>query len=114
MKERRLQQLLARLRSGEGGHALRRRRRRRQPECVGTALAADVMRARRVPYGVRVDDGGIEPGAVGCAWEELEAQAVEKVNKSSMHQGGQLKCEIVPASQLSAQYLATLREKAYI
>ena len=44
------------------------------PECVGAGLAADVMRARGVPNGVRVDSG-VEPGAVACAWEEMEALA---------------------------------------
>ena len=47
------------------------------PECVGAALAADVMRARGVPHGVCVDSG-VEPGAVACAWEVMQAvQAAE-------------------------------------
>ena len=62
------------------------------PECVGTALAADVMRARRVPYGVRVDCG-IEPGVVAYAWEALEAQA-ERGNECSGRRCGQLEHEV--------------------
>jgi len=47
------------------------------PECVGAVLAADVMRARGVPHGVCVDSG-VEPGAVACAWEVMQAaQAAE-------------------------------------
>jgi len=55
------------------------------PECVGTALAADMMRAHRVLYGVCVD-GGVEPGTV------LEVQA-ERVNECS-GQRRQLECEV--------------------
>ena len=62
------------------------------PECVGAAMAADVMRARGVPCGVFVD-GGVEPGAVACAWKELEAQA-ERVNQCSGWRRGQLECEV--------------------
>ena len=63
-------------------------------ECIGTALAADVVRARRVPCGVRVD-GGVEPGAVVCAWEALEAQAAERVNeRSGWRRRGQLEGEV--------------------
>ena len=51
-------------------------------ECVGTALAADVMRARGVPLGVRVD-ALVEPEALACAWEALEAQAAERVSGCS-------------------------------
>ena len=64
------------------------------PECVGTALAADVMRARGVPCGVNVDVG-LEPEAVVCAWEELEAQAEKSsVNGCSRQQHGRLEREI--------------------
>ena len=62
------------------------------PGCVGAALAADVMRACGVPYGVCVDRG-VEPGVVACAWEELEAQA-ERVNQCSGRRRGQLECEV--------------------
>jgi hypothetical protein len=63
-------------------------------ECVGTAVAADVLRARSVPHGVRVDCG-LEPGTVACAWDELEAQAAGRVNESSGRQhGGQLQGEV--------------------
>ena len=62
------------------------------PECVGTALAADVMRARRVPYGVRVD-GGVEPGVVDCAWTVLEGQA-RRMNECSGRWRGELECEV--------------------
>ena len=62
------------------------------PECVGTALAADMMRARRVPYGVGVDRG-VEPGVVECAWTALEAQA-GRVNECSERRRGQLEGEV--------------------
>ena len=62
------------------------------PECVGTALAADVMRARRVSYGVRVDCG-VEPGEVAWAWAALEAQA-GRVNECSGRGRGQLEGEV--------------------
>ena len=62
-------------------------------ECVGTAHAADVMRARGVPYGVCVDRG-VEPGAVAFAWEVLEVQAAERVNECSGRRRGQLECEV--------------------
>jgi len=61
-------------------------------ECVGTALAADVMRARRVSYGVRVDCG-VEPGEVAWAWAALEAQA-GRVNECSGRGRGQLESEV--------------------
>jgi len=61
-------------------------------ECVGTALAADVMRARRVSYGVRVDCG-VEPGEVAWAWAALEAQA-GRVNECSGRGQGQLESEV--------------------
>ena len=63
------------------------------PGCVGTALAADVMRARHVPYGVGVDRG-VEPEVVECAWEVLEVQAAERVNECLGQQRGQLECEV--------------------
>ena len=50
------------------------------------------MRARRVPYGVRVD-GGVETGVVVFAWEALEAQA-GRVNECSGRRRGQLECEV--------------------
>ena len=63
-------------------------------ECVGTALAADVMRARGVPCGVTVDVG-LEPEAVVCAWEEIEAQARKsRVSECSRQQHGRLEWEI--------------------
>ena len=43
-------------------------------ECVGTAHAADVIRTRGVLHGVCVD-ALVEPEALACAWEALEAQA---------------------------------------
>jgi len=63
------------------------------PECVGAAMAADVMRARGVPYGVCVDRG-VESGAVERAWEVLEVQAAERVNECLGRQRGQLECEV--------------------
>ena len=63
------------------------------PECVGTALAADMMRARRVPYGVGVDRG-VEPEVVECAWDVLEVQAAERVNECLGQQRGQLEGEV--------------------
>jgi hypothetical protein len=63
------------------------------PECVGAAMAADVMRARGVPYGVCVDCGA-DSGAVECAWEVLELQAAERVNACLGRQRGQLECEV--------------------
>ena len=62
------------------------------PECVGTALAADVLRARGVPCGVHVD-GGVETGVVAHAWTALKAQA-ERVNECSGRRCGQLECEV--------------------
>ena len=64
------------------------------PECVGAALAADVVRARDVAHGVRVD-GGVEPGAVACAWEGLEALVAARVNEcSSGRRRGQLEDQV--------------------
>ena len=63
-------------------------------ECVGTAHAADVIRARGVQHGVCVD-ALVEPGAVACAWELLEAQAAERVNeRSGRRRRGQLEYEV--------------------
>ena len=63
-------------------------------ECVGTAHAADVMRARGVLHGVCVD-ALVEPGAVVCAWEVLEAQAAESVSGcSERRRRGQLEGEV--------------------
>ena len=50
------------------------------------------MRARRVPYGVRVD-GGVEPGVVDCAWTVLEGQA-RRMNECSGRWRGELECEV--------------------
>ena len=61
-------------------------------ECVGTAMAADVMGACSMPNGVRVDSG-LEQGTVACAWEMLEAQAVEHVGGCSGRRRGQLEHE---------------------
>ena len=63
------------------------------PECVGTALAADVMRARHVPSGVCVDRG-VEPGVVECAWTALEAQAGRVNECSERLRRGQLEDEV--------------------
>ena len=62
------------------------------PECVGTALAADVMRARGVSCGVHVDCK-VEPGVVECAWTAIEAQA-GRVNECSERRRGQLEGEV--------------------
>ena len=63
-------------------------------ECVGTAHAADVMRARGVLHGVCVD-ALVEPGAVVCAWEVLEAQAAQSVSGcSERRRRGQLEGEV--------------------
>ena len=62
------------------------------PECVGTALAADVMRARGVSCGVHVDCK-VEPGVVECAWTAIEAQA-GRVNECSGRGRGQLESEV--------------------
>ena len=79
------------------------------PECVGTALAADVVRARGVPCGVNVDVG-LEPEAVVCAWEELEAQTgksrVSECSRQSMGApNGRL---AAPTNPLSARCFDTL------
>ena len=62
-------------------------------ECVGTAMAADVMGACSVPHGVRVDNG-LEPWTVACAWEVLETQAAERASGCSGRRHGQLKDEV--------------------
>jgi len=66
-------------------------------------MAADVMRARGVPYGVCVDRG-VESGAVECAWEVLEVQAAERVNECLGRQRGQLECEVRSPRQPIVDY----------
>ena len=59
------------------------------PECVGPALAADVVRARSDGHnGVCVDDA-VGARAVACAWEELEASS----ERPSQRRGGKRKLE---------------------
>ena len=54
------------------------------PECVGPALAADVVRARSASVdGVCVDEA-VEPRAVACAWAALEASS----ERPSWRRGG--------------------------
>ena len=61
------------------------------PECVGPALAADVVRARDASlHGVCVDDA-VGAGAVACVWEELEASSERP---SSWRRGRKLKDEV--------------------
>jgi hypothetical protein len=80
-------------------------------ECVGTALAADVMRAHHVPYGVGVDRG-VEPGVVECAWTALEAQA-GRVNGCSERRRGQLEghvgCPNKPIVGTMLRYLGRVK-----
>ena len=66
-------------------------------ECVGTALAADVMRARRAANGVIVESG-LESASVACAWAVLETQA-ERVKECSGRCGGQVDDEIGTPNQ---------------
>ena len=78
-------------------------------ECVGTAMAADVVGACSMPNGVRVDSG-LEQGTVACAWEVLEAQAVERVSGCSGRRRGHLKDEVCcPRKPIVGTMLGYLR-----
>ena len=67
------------------------------PECVGPALAADVVRARSAGHNGVCVDGMLEPRVVERAWTELEASSEQPSQRRSCKR--KLEDEVLSSNQ---------------